>query len=260
MANGWARIVNIRPGKDLTARQVQYDSDTNKINTDFYGYNNYDHSLGMTEDQLMNKIFKHKESQGSGFLPAAIRYYNSGEGFMLFETPPSHKTISISHVAKGSVNQGNTHKYTIPFPWIVYAICMNSNYQCTQLRIAYRNAPLQAAGNDFYYPLLPNVFEDLTICMPGRFYERNHDSVPDLIEDLLKSYWSSSFNRDLNINDCAISYLNNNNSLAINQENIWDQMSMMTLEDVLRLKMLQYEGRFAQGLGQNNPLMLAMYG
>ncbi len=260
MANTWARILNIQPGRHIRISQSQYDPDTGRINTDWYGYSSGDASLGFGEKELMDKLVGDKRPQGSDFLPAAVRHYDASAGLMLFETPPGYKTISISHHAKSGVNASNLHEYTIPFPWLVYAISMDTDFKCTQLKIAYRTKPLETSGNEYMFPLLPNVFDDLTICMPGRFYERSHNSITDLIADVLRSYWGSSFNRDLNINENALEYLNFNNSLKINQSNIWDMMGSMTLEEVLSLDMLKYTGTFQVNANTTNPLMLAMYG
>lgn len=96
--------------------------------------------------------------------------------------------------------------------------------------------------------------------MPGRYYERRHNSIPDIIEDTLRSYWSSSFNKDLYIHDGAIDHLNTYNKLNVHQDNIWSQMSSMTLEDVLRLDMLEYEGDFGRLYTATNPLLSVIYG
>ncbi len=147
------------------------------------------------------------------FLPAGTRYvrvHGASTGLVV-ELPPEVRRVTWS---RAKMDRGGAYtSHWLAFPYVVhicvlYTVKGDEAYRggLEEMRVYYRNAPLQSAEDPLYAPNLFNVQVDPAMTSSCRACLRGHpDEIQDLplaeqVERHLGFFWGTGFNLDIESN------------------------------------------------------------
>lgn len=148
------------------------------------------------ERELRASVYNHIPS----LYPPAIRYISENNRLLVWERPPTFKTISYTNAKMGqaSYDQIDANLHRIPVPWQIYVAVLSADMRIAGLRMFFRNSKLSWQDTVLGYPYLPNFYEDASICKASlstiQRYPRTLQGVMQAGNDMV---WQSGYNADL---------------------------------------------------------------
>lgn len=137
----------------------------------------------------------------SGFLPPMLRFLSRNNGIYIFERPPMHMNMDIVYMpSKSNYDEDAIAHYTLPIPWTVYFVVMNTNsWVPFKVYLFFNREQLDfTKPQRLYLPPVFNIYQTYDFCLPP------HDESEYPCEDLQQSMtyvynviWSTIFNKDL---------------------------------------------------------------
>lgn len=233
--------------------RLDYSSETNIANfsmsvSDYLEETN-DLSLISTVDATeWSEIYSSKNNLlSSSLLPPAVRYLSSDRRLIVWERPPTYKTINYTSEYQDNLNvdSPSVNSYRIPIPWQVYVLYLSPEARLANIFMFFRNSQLTNLFQDpLYMPILPNFYENSRLCQAA--FETIQQYDRDILSAINAAYemvWNSGFNKDtlLAFNHIYTgSYVKKNNPLSLHgtgkqkyPQNTFDKWTHYSIEDCL---------------------------
>ncbi|MDO8571280.1 MAG: hypothetical protein Q7R79_01210, partial [bacterium] len=128
--------------------------------------------------------------------PQGTKFVFSGGGrtYYVIEQPPQVRTVGWNYKEKE-----HSGRWAFAFPYIVFIVVVgNIKKDFITLHAFYRNEPLLNAGDELFFPALPDMMHGKydngerfsQVCFPGTKISGNVDAV---VAAVLQSFWHSDF-------------------------------------------------------------------
>lgn len=129
-------------------------------------------------------------------LPKQVVMYaaKGTEQFMLVEKGPGIETIKVKKGTSNSTEWAN--EYDICLPW-VYMLLEFIGAGFSSLRIYFAKSRVMKTDEQLYYPPLPNLNKDCSVCLGGGFRYSIDGTMHAKVAKVMSYYFSSEFNSDL---------------------------------------------------------------
>lgn len=205
-----------------------------------------------SENDFLRTIDLTNLSSDVGFMSPAVRYIDIANRFIIFESVPTYKKISVSSVSRANVRDSNTKTYNIAIPWQIYLAYFDVKMNLIQLKAYYSKGPIENFDHQLYSIPLYNVYGNGRICLPKHGIDKSKEEkdYSDLIVNSIEDFWMGSFNTDLwnNLNNSSIRYLWNSNEgflkelgyTNLDHSNIYNIFNSMTLNEIMEFKFFPY--------------------
>lgn len=145
--------------------------------------------------------------------PQNCRFFFSKSVFdvLVIEEKPQLRTVRINKLA-------DHRRYGLHIPYSVFVFVFK-NSKFVEMYNGWRKAPLSSLEDKLYEPILPNIHEDLAVCI-GKNDKAWGESICQTVENLIEYFWSSEFNSDLSRHKPKFSAVDweNNPDYALNFE------------------------------------------
>ncbi len=121
--------------------------------------------------------------------PRGCRYaYARGTStIFVVEQDPGVRTLSFDF----SYGVRNAERHALAMPYVVFLAHLKNNW-LVGLYCGWRTAPLQTLSDLISCPLLPNIHENLAVCMALDLRYENQT-----VENAISDFWNSTFNNDV---------------------------------------------------------------
>jgi len=138
-------------------------------------------------------------AKDSGFLPPGVKLIS--DGFIVYERPPTFKTIFYSPTFADQVTDDSINAYSIAVPWQLYIAQFSDDYLCSDVYMYFMDTPLQSLDQRVYMPTIPNFYTNGLLCRP-RFatmdeVTRYSLDVSGVIASSYDWVWNNGTNNDL---------------------------------------------------------------
>ncbi|MBI3273803.1 MAG: hypothetical protein HYZ69_01530 [Candidatus Colwellbacteria bacterium] len=130
---------------------------------------------------------------GECSLPDNTRFLFEHKKTLLFviEQKPQVRNVFFAETPRSE----KKYPSTLAFPFMVFFIAIRKN-SFRELRVFFRNSPLENARNELLCPALPNIHEvDFRVCFPSPGTQGN---AKEIVSETLQNFWGSVFNSDWN--------------------------------------------------------------
>lgn len=98
---------------------------------------------------------------------------------------------------EGRNHSGHAERISLALPYVVFILHFK-NGQFTSLYCGWRTLPLTTRNDALYNPLLPNIHENMNVCM-GRDANISGVSICEQTASAISAFWNSRFNNDLSM-------------------------------------------------------------
>lgn len=239
------------------------DISTYYTNTDFKESALYEHyktlekaKIGSFQTYCENDFLKTIDltnlSSNVGFMSPAVRYVDIANRFMIFESLPTYRKISVSSQRRAYVKPSNTNIYNIAVPWQVYLAWFDIKMNLIILKAYYSKGPIENLNHQLYSIPMYNVYANGKICLPkhSTLISKMQKDYSDLIINSIEDFWLGSFNTDLwdNLNNSSILQMRDNNKELLksinynnlDHTNIYSIFSALTLDEIMEFNFVPY--------------------
>lgn len=126
-------------------------------------------------------------------------YQRGNTTVMVMEEPPQCRTLSFSKriIASQFVSTfPEVQNLYLALPYVIFvATFQNANFKT--LHCAFRNRALDSIDAELGKPLLPNIHDNLEVCMGNSFFISPLVPITQKAEGAINWFWGSTFNKDL---------------------------------------------------------------
>lgn len=204
------------------------------------------------ENDFLKTIDLTNLSSDVGFMSPAVRYIDLANRFIVFESVPTYKKISVSNVSRANVREANTKTYNIAVPWQIYLAYFDVKMNLIHLKAYYSKGPIENFNHKLYSIPLYNVYGNGRICLPKHGLKKSDKKkdYSELIVNSIQDFWMGSFNTDLwdNLNHSSIRKLWDSNQkflkelgfVALDHSNIYEIFNSITLDEVMEFNFNSY--------------------
>lgn len=125
--------------------------------------------------------------------------YQKGQStIFVIEEEPQVRSLVIENSIMGKIYDSNTHgnsRVPLALPYIIFVMHFKNN-NLNYVYSSWSVNPLTSLENMLYFPLLPNLHDNLSVCMAD-MPNRKTLNMLEKIDIALNGYWNSEFNSDL---------------------------------------------------------------
>jgi hypothetical protein len=122
----------------------------------------------------------------------------------VIEQEPQLRSLVFNRNMLGSINPntvnpqvGDLDPERLPFalPYAVFVLHFRNGHY-SGVYSGWRTTPLRSLDDELSAPALPNLHDNLNVCM-GRHFCPEGDSMSDMADSVIGTFWNSRFNNDL---------------------------------------------------------------
>lgn len=141
-------------------------------------------------------------------LPRGTRFYRTSPGNFKIVVEQTPRVRTLIWNVRPDVTTGESYAMSLPYTIFVFLICSRRNgegeesvFSCNDVRLFYRNQPLQSLQDVVHHPAISNINRDTaSICRGSMLTDEGHQILPeklsDWMETFIERFWGSVFNRD----------------------------------------------------------------
>lgn len=117
---------------------------------------------------------------------------------VVIEQDPTYRTLKLDKSLYSSMGTETTERFRLPLPYSVFVIHIKDQ-AVVNFSIGWRTTPLRSLDDILNAPCLPNLHANSEVCWGSgnKPTFSNEDSIAEICECSIASFWSSDFNRDL---------------------------------------------------------------
>lgn len=129
--------------------------------------------------------------------PANIRYFDSGNGYIVMERPPFKINLNCKP-SNASSNAKPLPQYEIWMPWTVVMFYKNN---LNNAKIFFSDRPIQSMDHQMIACTMPNTYAHGDICFSNSLHNLNlsTNSYSDIFIAIVNEYFSGGWNMDLGL-------------------------------------------------------------
>lgn len=153
-----------------------------------------------------------------GIMPPGTRFtkqYRAKSRLFIVEQPPSIRTVKINYDSNVLLEKlkriGKLEEYgykdfdsskrpfsiRLSFPFIVFMVVLNRNFQLEMARMYFRMHPVTGMGDYLFKAPLLNVSKDQNICLGGAAKgEAKPTNLNEAVLSVINNFWLNEFNSD----------------------------------------------------------------
>lgn len=127
------------------------------------------------------------------------------EGHLLAQKSAGRKSVYLIEFRPGfhriieSIDQRDNRLREVAFPWF-YILVVFKGIFVDQIEVYYRNERALHLDEELFYTNLPNIFDDGHVCTGSMSGIRENWLLNQKLDWIVRSFWDSYFNKDLNDN------------------------------------------------------------
>ena len=117
---------------------------------------------------------------------------------LVIEQKPQVRTLNfLRNLENGDGDNGVEH-YRLALPYTVFVVQFKNN-NFAALHCAWRNKPLSSISDGLGRPNLPNIDENLCVCMGSDFrsIKWTGQRMAEQVNEVIGTFWQSNFNKDI---------------------------------------------------------------
>ena len=126
--------------------------------------------------------------------------YSRGRStIIVIEQDPLVRSLKFAEAMQGEVlgsRRRGEERVTLSLPYSIFFLhFVNGRFR--HLYVGWRTRPLETLQDYVSRPLLPNIHDNLNVCLGGHLPMSEGDSISQQTDVVLNDFWSSEFNQDL---------------------------------------------------------------
>jgi hypothetical protein len=117
---------------------------------------------------------------------------------IVIEQSPRVRTLAFRNNLESGDRESGVSHYSLALPYTVFTLYFSGgNFQ--KLYVGFRNKPLSRMEDTLGRPNLPNIDNNLSVCMGSEFRQIKWDQkrMAEQVNEVIGTFWQSEFNRDI---------------------------------------------------------------
>jgi len=116
---------------------------------------------------------------------------------LVIEQKPQTRTLAFGNELEDPARRGVSH-FSLALPYTVFVLYFRNRVFQT-LYVGWRNKPLASMNDYLGRPNLPNISDELAVCMGTEFKEIQWTGqrMAEQVNEVLGQFWQSEFNKDI---------------------------------------------------------------
>lgn len=189
------------------------------------------------------------DSLQPGMMPPGLLYTNELHTLLVYERPPTLKTVAFCAAKKYATDGQPITKYVLAVPWQVYVAEYELNGNLVALQMYYADSEIQSISLDgvslyiqpksgayLLAPPLPNIYESMQFCLDMGIAAPQYQSLETRMAVIHNLVWESVFNLDLTYGPDGLIHNLRKNNVKIQAgyySDLFKYLEGLTISDVV---------------------------